>query len=137
MKELTSTNVTNTFMSCLFKEGESHENYVDAPGIIHHVGFHPERLKEAKEDVIDYLSQLPKEFFSKEKGGEGGWSFLNACYTRNGVHWGEHIHMEQLFQLGCALGLCECLLPREMWKILPGGVPYYVIKVDMCKNKEE
>lgn len=135
MKELTSVNVTNTFMNCLFKEGESHENYVDAPGIIHYVGFHPERLKEAKEDVIDYLSQLPNEFMDAKNGGGGGWSFLNACYTKDNVHWGEHIHMEQLFQLGCALGLAECVLPREMWKVLPGGVPYYVVKLPNKDNK--
>ena len=38
--------------------------------------------------------------------------------------------MEELFCLGIAIGRVECLIPREMWKILPGGVPYYVICQD-------
>ena len=57
----------------------------------------------------------------------GGWSFLQACVDKNGNHWGEHSNMEELFCLGIAIGKVESLLPRDMWKVLPGGVPYYVI----------
>lgn len=71
------------------------------------------------------LSELPKEF-KKESGG--GMSFLNACNTSKGEQWtGEHAKMEQLFALGIASGMVECLLPRELWSSLPGGVPYYVV----------
>jgi len=35
--------------------------------------------------------------------------------------------LDELFQLGIAIGKVECLLPREMWPTLPGGMPYYVV----------
>jgi hypothetical protein len=36
--------------------------------------------------------------------------------------------MEGLFCLGMAIGKVECLMPRKMWTILPGGMPYYLVK---------
>jgi len=44
---LTSQNVTATFLNCLFLKGESTDNYVLAKGVKLMVGFHPERLKQA------------------------------------------------------------------------------------------
>jgi hypothetical protein len=35
--------------------------------------------------------------------------------------------MAQLFALGLGIGMVECQLPRELWDMLPGGVPYYVV----------
>lgn len=124
MKKLTAENVTQTMMNCLFHDGEDHTNFVKAEGITRNFGFHPDRLEESKQDIIDYLTQLPANF---RKSGGGGWSFLQACMTEDGRHWGEHHNMEDLFALGCAIGKCHCLVPRDMWHILPGGVPYYVI----------
>jgi len=55
-------------------------------------------------------------------------SFLNACQDRNGNQWTDlHQRMEQLFVLGQAAGFVSCLLPRDMWAALPGGMPYYVV----------
>lgn len=72
------------------------------------------------------LANLPDTF---RKGGGGGMSFLEACNDRNGTLWtGNHRSMENLFLLGLALGEVVCLLPRTMWYILPGGMPYYMIK---------
>jgi len=71
------------------------------------------------------LSQLPKEFY-KDSGG--GMTFLNACNNSNGEQWtGLHSVMEQLFVLGIASSKVECLLPRDIWSMLLGGMPYYVI----------
>jgi hypothetical protein len=30
--------------------------------------------------------------------------------------------------LGMAVKKTVCLMPREMWKIFPGGMPYYMVK---------
>lgn len=119
--KLTSDNVATVFKACLFKEGEPTDNHVKAEGIIHSIGFHPERLKAHEADVRSMLEELPDEFHAT-KGG--GWSFLNACQTRDGVQWGEHMNMEQLFCLGIALGLARWQFPREIWKLLPGSMPY-------------
>ncbi len=73
----------------------------------------------------EFLLALPDSF---QASGGGGMSFLNACMDRNGVQWGEHRDIEQLFCLGTALKLCSLCLPRDMWDALPGGMPYYVVK---------
>jgi hypothetical protein len=37
--------------------------------------------------------------------------------------------MEQLFTLGIALGLAQWQLPRDMWDIFPGGMPYVSVNL--------
>lgn len=123
-EKISAKEVRALLLSCLFKEGEDTTNYVPAEGILSRLGFHPERLEQARPQVVAWLNLLPDNF--KEEGG-GGMSFLAACMDKNGVHWGEHQSMEQLFLLGIGLGLVKCLLPRDMWQVLPGGMPYYVV----------
>lgn len=125
--ELTIENVTRVFLDSLFKADEDKSKAVIVDGILGRFGFHPERLASHKQEIREMLSCLPDEFFAN-KGG--GWSFLNACYTRDGTHWGEHKNMDELFVLGAASGQVECLMPRPMWGVLPGGMPYYSIKTD-------
>ena len=36
--------------------------------------------------------------------------------------------MQELLLLGLAIEKIEYLLPREMWSILPGGMPYIKIR---------
>ncbi len=117
--------VNAIFMDCLFKEGEDTSKYIKAEGIVTNVGFHPERLKSHKAEIVTMLDELPDEF--KESGG-GGMSFLNACNDKHGNQWTSlYQRMEQLFQLGIGIGKVKCLVPRKMWNILPGGMPYYVV----------
>jgi hypothetical protein len=123
---LTSAKVMNLFSDCLFKPGEDTSKAVKVEGVIHTFGLHPERVARYKEEIIKMLSQLPDPF--RQSAG-GGWSFLNACNDRHGNQWiGLHQTMEQLFVLGIAIGRVESCMPRDMWDILPGGMPYYVIK---------
>ncbi len=118
---LVSERVEEIFLDCLFKDGEDTTNHVRAEGIVQTVGFHPERLESYRDEVMMMLHGLPNEFY-------GGWSFLNACQDEFGRQWTDlHQRMEQLFQLGIALGAVECQMPRELWSALPGGVPYYVV----------
>jgi hypothetical protein len=37
--------------------------------------------------------------------------------------------MDQLFTLGIAIEKVSFQLPREMWNVLPGGMPYLVVKI--------
>jgi hypothetical protein len=52
------------------------------------------------------------------------------CNQEDGTQWtGFHQRMEQLMLLGIGLKLMDYVLPdRKMWKVLPGGMPYIVIK---------
>lgn len=123
--------VEAAFRDCLFDEDEPMEPRVEVEGILHTFGFHPERLESHRAQVARWLSDLPTEFRSTEYGGEGGWTFMNACQDRNNVQWtGLHQRMDQLFALGQGLGLAKPVLSRKYWSSLPAGMPYYVIEPD-------
>ena len=123
--ELNSTNVTYIFRDSLFHDGEDTTQMVKVEGISLNVGFHPLRLDSHRQDIHDMLMELPDSF--KQSSG-GGMSFLAACHDRRGHQWtGMHRTMEELFLLGQAVGLAKCLLPRELWTVLPGSMPYYEV----------
>lgn len=117
--------VNAIFMDCLFKEGEDTGERVKVEGVIRDVEFHLGRLESSRAEIEALLNELPGEF--RESVG-GGWSFLNACNDKHGNQWtGLHLRMEQLFQLGIGIGKVKSLVPREMWSVLPGQMPYYAI----------
>ena len=135
MPLIDANEVESLFMDCLFTDEEvaaaKRDGYatpvgaVVADGIQNKFGFHPIRLESHRDRVAEWLKALPSQF---QQNGGGGWSFLNACNDRNGEQWtGFHQRMDQLFSLGVALGLAKAVLPREMWDVLPGGMPYYVV----------
>lgn len=127
---LTAERVHKTIMECLYKDEEVPDGKVptDAAigkGVVRDMCFHPGRLAEQRETIREMLAELPEDFDAHGVGK--GASFLGACETKGGVHWGEHQNMEALFALGSACGFVKYLLPREMWRSLPGGMPYLAI----------
>lgn len=118
--KLTVENVHNTVLACLFSRGEDTADHVAVTGVVVAIGFHPARLEAHRTTVVDLLAQLPPEFRSDK-----GASFLDACVTADGVHWGEHRNMEELFLLGMALKLVEVPTHRSLWSGLRGGMPVY------------
>ena len=126
MQQLTSGKVSEIFKNCLFKDKEIIDGKpivtpLVGKGVINDFGFHPERLTSYKAEILNMLKQLPDSFM-KSKGG--GMSFLNACMTKDDIQWGEHRNIEQLFALGEALKIVSYPMPKDMWHILPGGMPY-------------
>lgn len=114
------------FTDCLFRadellDGKPSVEPVVVEAVMHNFGFHPARLESHRAEIKDMLDGLPEPFMPDSGGG---WSFLQAAADRNGVQWGEHVNMEQLFALGIGLGMAKWLLPRDMWGVLPGGMPY-------------
>lgn len=101
-------------------DGEPTDNAVMVKGITINIGFHPERLKAHREEISKFLDELPVEF-------KDGYSFLGACIDKDGKQWGEHHNVEQLMLLGIASGRVKLLLPRDLWKSLPGGMPYFIV----------
>ena len=122
---LTVEKVESIFSDCLFKKGEDTSECAKAEGVTLTVGFHPQRLESHRSKIEEMLEELPDEF---QQARGGGWSFLNACKTKEGAQWtGLHQIVEQLILLGIGLGKVEFLLPREVWEGLPGGLPYLVV----------
>ena len=106
--------------------GQDIQGFVRAEGVLGRFLFDKAKLEEKRADVVSMLKELPKPF-RKDEGG--GWSFLNACITQDGEQWGEHRNIDELICLGIALGVVEFQLPREAWKALPGGMPYFSVNV--------
>jgi len=122
---LSPQKVVTVYESCLFAEGEDTSDHVPAEGIMSTVGFHPGRLNAHAAEIAAMLLDLPDDF-QADRGG--GMSFLNACMDRHGRQWtGDHRTMDMLLQLGMAAGMARCLMPRDMWDVLPGGMPYYAV----------
>ena len=123
--ELTSENVHNVFLDCLYKDNEKTTNHVKALAINIFIGFNPDKLKLNTDNIISMLSELPIQFM---KSGGGGWSFLNMCSDKHDNLWsGEHTQVDELVALGLAINKINYLMPREMWSSFPGGIPYLII----------
>ncbi len=112
------------FTNCLFRDGEDTSQHVEVEGITSNVVFNPQRLNSHNAEIVAMLDELPKQFHQ-----EGGSSFLDACVDKHGNQWtGFHQRMEQLFQLGIAIGKVKSVLPRDMRAVIfPRGIPYYTI----------
>jgi len=138
--KLTAENVKKTLLDCLFTDEElkacngKPEKFVMAEGVMMKVGFHPERLESHRAEVSSMLSELPPEFMHDNPSG--GWSFLNACMTKNGEQWGEHPNIDELLLLGFGLNMVKYLLPRPVWKAMPGGVPYFIVNLNGFPKEE-
>lgn len=122
--KLTSEAVDAMMHECLFKEGEPVSDAIVVSGIVAKFNFHPGRIGEKTPAIAELLAELPERF---HLGTGGGWTFLNACMDRHGNQWGEDRDMEALFCLGIAAGKAQWLMSRDMWDVLPGGMPYVVV----------
>ena len=124
--ELTSENVERVFRECLSNEKEGDNvRLVEAVHANVKMAMRRDKLKFYQEEIHGMLMQLPRKF--RETDG-GGWSFLNLCTREDGTQWtGSHAMMEQLVCLGVGAGKMKYLLPKSMWNILPGGMPYLAV----------
>lgn len=136
--ELSAENVVATVKKCLpesvnqeeeklLMNGEAPEGFVLAEGVRSRFAFRKSAVEQVREDVKSMLAQLPENFM---KGKGGGWSFLQACMNKDEVQWGEHRNIDDLICLGSALGMVKFCMPREMWRALPGGMPYFVVDLE-------
>ena len=135
-----SARVHEILLDCLFKDeevidGKPVVDPVPVMGIMTNLGFHPDRIKSHEDEISDMLDQLPASFH--EQTG-GGMSFLSMCETRDGEQWtGMHQSMEELMLLGMGTGRVEYCVKnksRAWWGMMPGGMPYIVIKAKAAVN---
>jgi len=125
---LTHQRVDEIAHDCLYTQDEIEgdlppDDAVRVKGIVREFGFHPGRLESYRAELTDLLDQLPPQFHSAHGGG---WTFLNMgmCANSDELWSGDQSHYEALMCLGMGLGLVKYLLPREVWKELPGGMPF-------------
>lgn len=114
-------------------DGKPSEDAVLVEGIVRNFSFHHSRLESHREEIRKIIAQMPKPFF-RDSGG--GWSTLNLCMTESGDQWGEHRNVEALAVLAIGLKLGHFLMPRDMWKIFPGGMPYVMFENGDAAIKE-
>lgn len=96
-------------------------------GVTTSAPFHRTRIDNHAAELKALLLELPDQF--RRSGGSGGWTILNACADRHGRFWtSEQAIVEQFVLLGIAAGLVTWTLPRELWAILPGGMPYFRVE---------
>lgn len=126
-----ATEIDELFRGCLFKEeeleGGKPEGAVIVQGIYVQYAFEPKRLEATRQKVMGYLKELPRGF--RHTSEAESRSFLDGCMTESGEQWGEHRNVEQLFSLAIGLQLGGWLLPKELWSLLPGGLPYFQIRL--------
>lgn len=126
VEHLSAQAVEDTFIACLAEDltGDP-EQCIDVDCIVFTARFSKAAIAERRDAIHLMLLDLPVEF-QQDQGG--GMSFLNACQDRDDNQWtGLHRTMGFLFGLGMAAGWVACPFPREMWPILPGGMPYYIV----------
>ncbi|MGL6198716.1 MAG: hypothetical protein ACRC3H_07260 [Lachnospiraceae bacterium] len=121
MNKLDPNAVNKLFDDCC----QDDKSALKCEGIMSIAYFDKSKLEANEVEIYAMLNELPIEFF-RDSGG--GYSFLAACNDKYGNQWtGLHSVMEKLFLLGMGIGKVQCLLPKEVWTALPGGMPYYVI----------
>lgn len=91
-------------------------------GVTTKFGFHPARIQERKEDILRILRDVVSDDFIEGKGD--GSSFMTLVIDKDGNHWGEHSDVQSLVCLAIAAGYAKYTLPRAMWGMLPGAMPY-------------
>lgn len=99
----------------------SAEGALVVDGIAGKYGFDSSKIALHKDEIRALLDDMPDDFHAA-KGG--GMSFLNLCVDKSGEQWAEHSTMDALVALGIAAGMARYPLPRELWSIFPGGMPY-------------
>ena len=125
--KLTSENVSNMMKQVLSSENNPFPKAKLVHGIVNDYMLD---TRGYEKEIWEMLAELPENF---KKTGGGGWSFLQACVRYDESQWtGMHLIVEHLVVLGIASNQAEYLFPKEMWNVLPGSVPYFVI----FKNEE-
>jgi hypothetical protein len=119
--------VNEIFMDCLYEEKDLPEDKstpkdaVLAEGLTLNVGFHPEKLKSHRQEIIEVIKEMPDAFIKGNAEPIDCHFYLHRGLKKCAL---QHQTMEELVLLAIASELGGYCLPRETWSALPGGVPY-------------
>lgn len=131
---LTADRVNTLFRECLATAATG-ENISQIHGVTRRFAIDLLKIKDAKPEIAQMLSQMDDTFMIGVGKG-GGWSFLNACVDRRGRQWCDlHETVEKLVILGMAAGFAFFTHDRDLWDVLPGGLPYFSIReLEIVRN---
>lgn len=121
---LTVDKVNELYSECSLVEAEVKNDeptvdFVLGEGVVSVSVFSAERIEKNKETIASLFDELA--------GIDEGISFLTMCNDQYDRQWtGMHFMVDRLLQLGMASGVVEYTLPRDLWNILPGGMPYVI-----------
>lgn len=122
--KLSSENVERIFHECL---ADNTTDLIPVEGIRMKPAFSIKKLAKHEREISEMLGQLPDKF---HKGKGDGWTFLNMCMDKSGKQWTDfHTVCDMLVCLGLATGLLSFVLPRDLWNVFPGGMPYVAVFV--------
>ena len=114
--------VKEAFEGSLYKEGDNIATAISVEGIVHTYMFNPERLEKMRASILEVVAMLPERF-------NQGYTFLDLCKTKDDELWTDNQFVsEQLVVMSIGLGLMEYCFSRDVWKMLPGGVPYIIVR---------
>lgn len=125
--------VHTIFVRCLATDLIPEDEQIKVEGLVHNFSFHKASLEECGPEVLRILEEMHDTF---KLGSGDGWSFLLLPFDKYGNHWCEHNTAEKLVVLGIGLDLVSYLIPRDMWDVLPGGVPYIQLKIKAYKEED-
>lgn len=132
---LTAEKVNQLYDECSLVENEVKDDepvvdFVLGEGVRSITVFSAERIENNKEKIA--------ELFDEFAGIDAGISFLTMCVDQYDRQWtGLHSTVDLLVQLGIASGVVEYTLPREMWDIFPGSMPYVIRNREKDNEKIE
>lgn len=127
---LTTAKVMALQIECLPPEGTTHlDEAMLIPGIMRSFVYIPAKIEEHHLMIKQLLNELPEAFRSvDQEHGAGGASFLDMLFDRHGNQWtGLHEMQESLMCLGMAAGYVNLPAARNLWDVLPGGMPYFTV----------
>jgi hypothetical protein len=117
---LTRERVETIIKDCLYGAPEGPGSVI-IEGVVRTFVLDKAKLESHKDEIVTMLRELPETFF---RGTGDGYTFLNLCMTKHGQQWGEQPDCEALCVLAFGIGVGAWVMPRNMWSILPGSVPY-------------
>ncbi len=135
--------VERIFLECLFKPEEllpgnlPPEDAIIVTGVVNDFGFHPGRVALHKEQVVNWVNGLPIYQTCEGNAEDEMVLFASACMDQDGFQWTDyHQRVEQLLSLGCAVGVLKLMYPKEIWGMLPGGMPIYLKVKEKNSNQQ-
>lgn len=129
-----ASRVQELFSDCLYEESELPpggpeesgpslpQDAIVVDGITMKFGLDPKKVQSNKAKIESLIDEIVPESFYEDAGG--GMSFLSLCNTKTGDQWAEHPTMQEFFVLAAAIGRARFCMPRGLWGLLPGGMPY-------------
>lgn len=120
--KLSSENVERIFHECL---ADNLKDLILVEGVRMNPAFSLKKLAQHENEISEMLEQLPDKF---HKGKGDGWTYLNLCMDKSGKQWADfHTVCDMLVCLGLATGQLSFPMPRDLWNLFPGGMPYVVV----------